>query len=783
MNIHLSTKLLPAFITFLLFVIILSPAAVSQQKPTITIAVVKDGPGRYQDILTEMKSELAHLVGDRGTVLFDEKPAYDAQWNPDRMRTVIESAMKNPDVDYVVGFGYLIAQAALRPDLKLDKPMIIATVMNGDVPKVEYIPDSKPLKKNLSLLLFPTEADPDVTILSSIRPIKKLHFALNDVDAGNLVDLGKLLRSSSQKYGIEISVLPVRSDIGNVLSMVDASVEAVLFLQTPRLTYAQRMELADSLTARGILTFSGMGRSDVEAGMLATAKPDMTREIARRTALNLQQLYEGSSTQELPVYLLPDSEFIINGKTARVLGYVPSYDVRVSATFIHGSPVEEGKQSLTLGSAMAMAEKGNSELMIVTARTETFLSEKNIARSPMLPQIGLNGNFDYFDNNLVGDLIPDQFASVGVGLSQMLYDDEIISGFRSSSRQYDAAELRRESARLDILLAASQSYLRLVRAGLLYKIDMDNLRITEDNLKLARMRVNVGNSGRDEVFRWEAETATRRSRALVTEARMEANRIDLNQVLGVKQDARWQTEEIAVGSDELYFMNGALDYVLKSAHDFERFRNASVTLALEYSPEAKGIRKKMEAQEILLGQSERSYYLPKLSTNLGYNYIFYQSPDVPQLGQDNMHIGVTASLPLFEGTRRIHQVERNQAVLNELSATLLLTNQLIEQQTRTALRSVEAAAANIKYSAIAASSSKKNFEVVQEKYANGIVSITDLLEAQNTSFAAQQSAASAVYNVLLKIAEYQRAVSFFSEEKSDEERNVYMSRLNVEMNK
>jgi outer membrane protein TolC len=75
-----------------------------------------------------------------------------------------------------------------------------------------------------------------------------------------------------------------------------------------------------------------------------------------------------------------------------------------------------------------------------------------------------------------------------------------------------------------------------------------------------------------------------------------------------------------------------------------------------------------------------------------------------------------------------------------------------------------------------------NLEVVREKYANGIASITDLLSAQNSSFIADQNSISAIYTFLRDLVLYQRAISFFTVTKTQEETDEFIKKFNQDMN-
>ena len=92
--------------------------------------------------------------------------------------------------------------------------------------------------------------------------------------------------------------------------------------------------LFEALTARGVPTYGLAGHADVEAGALAARTPDIIQLVARRAALNLNELIRGGSTADMPVLLDAEPELLANGRTAVALNYVPTYETLVTARFL-----------------------------------------------------------------------------------------------------------------------------------------------------------------------------------------------------------------------------------------------------------------------------------------------------------------------------------------------------------------------------------------------------------------------------------------------------------------
>jgi outer membrane protein TolC len=319
----------------------------------------------------------------------------------------------------------------------------------------------------------------------------------------------------------------------------------------------------------------------------------------------------------------------------------------------------------------------------------------------------------------------------------------------------------------------------LVLARVLTKIQSQNVRLTEDNLDLAKLRVNVGYSGRDEVFRWETQLATNRSSLIDQFMESEQRRIDLNNVLGVNQGLRWQPVEIDVDPDTFYFLAGRLDAVYDDPAEWTKFREYMITYAHGNSPEIKFLSKLSEAQGIQVGQRKRRWFLPVFALDFTYNYEVDRSPDLMEgIDQDSYWLGVTATYPVFNGAERYYSVKREQAVLQGIDRQMQNQRNLVERRTRTSLRRIESSFPIIRFQRIAADNARQNLRLVQDKYAQGLVDVTELLDAQNSAFTADQSAAASVYAFLIDLVEFQRSISFFEDEKTQEERDALENQIN-----
>jgi translation elongation factor EF-4 len=78
-----------------------------------------------------------------------------------------------------------------------------------------------------------------------------------------------------------------------------------------------------------------------------------------------------------------------------------------------------------------------------------------------------------------------------------------------------------------------------------------------------------------------------------------------------------------------------------------------------------------------------------------------------------------------------------------------------------------------------ADAARRNFELVQDSYGRGVVSIIDLLDAQNAALEAELAAADALYQFFDDLLTHQRSVNRFDFFATPQENEAWLERLDA----
>jgi outer membrane protein TolC len=141
-------------------------------------------------------------------------------------------------------------------------------------------------------------------------------------------------------------------------------------------------------------------------------------------------------------------------------------------------------------------------------------------------------------------------------------------------------------------------------------------------------------------------------------------------------------------------------------------------------------------------------------------------------------VGIQASLPLFAGGERAARRSQAEMELQRQRTERAALSKRIEQRVRSALHDTGASFTAIGLARQSADAARRNFELIQDSYGRGVVSIIDLLDAQNAAVNAEAAAANAINDFLLDLMDVERAVGAFGFFVTPAERQDYFDRLN-----
>jgi outer membrane protein TolC len=778
------------------------------QSPRLVIGVVSDGPGAGAPRIDEFRDEITRLLGSDYAVEFPSAKTQTGDWSAASVEGALDRLFLDPEVDVVLALGVLSSNAAAR------RPTLPKTTLAPYVidPELQGIPQelrrgaptggdvqrsySVSGRENLVYVAIGHDALGDIEAFREVVPFRRLAVLAMDSLLQGVPGLEERFRARVAPLQLDVAVVPVRDSLEDAVARISTDAEAVYV--TPLMQFAAGgvERLSRLLIERKLPSFSTVGRKEVLEGLLVgrALDTDVSR-LARRSAINLQLILGGARAAELPVDFDHSERLTLNMATARAIDARLTWSTLTEAELLQDTerPLE---RRISLGDVVQEAERANLDLAAADRTVASGLQDVRLARSNLLPQLEASGQDVVIDR----DRASSSFGSMGqnqvsgsLTFTQLLYSEQARAGYFAEQRLQEARERERATLRLDVILEAAQTYLDVLRAKTAERIRRDNLELTRRNLERARTRLELGAAGPGEVYRWQSQIANNRKDLIAASAVRNQAEIALNRVLNRPLEEGFSTVEASLDDPDLAFNYESLRPFIDNRQGFALFRRFVTGEALEASPELSRLDRYIEAQNRQILATKRAFYVPTVGAQADLTGFKNSGPgssnplidiappeiELTQPNNLNWSVGVSASLPLFQGGALRARRTQAEIDLDELTIQREAARQRVEQRVRSAMHATMASWAGIDLARQAAEAARNNFELVADAYGEGLVDIINLLDAQNQALTADLAAATAVYDFLYDLMGVQRASGEFDFFRSPDDRARFLDQMRI----
>ena len=404
-------------------------------------------------------------------------------------------------------------------------------------------------------------------------------------------------------------------------------------------------------------------------------------------------------------------------------------------------------QPLTLEQAVQIAKKNAYEVLLAEQDVEFAKGGVAQAKSALLPKLNATANYTRFTSEITAVLDPKQppivirpldQTSIGLQLIQAI-DVWGVSGLAlSGARALEGAALASLVAALnDVGLRAKTTFMDVLRTDELLQVAEERVVNVSEQLRVARVRNEAGETARFDVIRFEAELAAaeqERLQALNNTLLAEAS---FNQALA--RDVSTPVE--LVPPAELIRVSASLEQLTE--------------VAKKARPELIAAQRRLDYQNrVRRAQEKRN--LPALNLTGNFNY----DPEGSGLGAatDSLSATLQLSMPIFDGGLNRSLVK--QARANEDKAKIFLDQATlgVTLEVRQAYLNMQSAEARIQTAARALDSAREALRVANLRYQEGVGTPVELSDANTQFVAARTAVVDAIYAYRIAVANLQRAI-------------------------
>lgn len=768
-----------------------SPGTSRGQSDPVVVAIVFDGPWEQNDEMRELfQGEILALTEGEFDVEFPADKMIEADWTVTRVRDGLDQLLNDGEVDLVIAVG-LVASQQLALWGPLPKPAIAPFAVHDELLGLPRDGNSSGVT-NLNYLTHPAQYRRDLEVFQRVVPFDHLVVLYFP----RLLDASPVRRREMERealqMGITVSFLPVEAPVEVALDALPPDTDAVYLPPLLHLTPAETDRLYQGLIERRLPSLAMMGRREVERGAMVTLTPDnVFARLARRTALNVQRILLGEPPGEIPVDFRIEERLLINLDTARAIARFPPFQVLIEAELLgEEEPID---RELTLTRAIDEAVTANLDLAASERGVLAGYQETGRARSTLFPQLEATSLSTWIDEDRAAASFGLQAQRTSTGtlrLSQLLYSEPAWANLDVQRHLQRAREFDGDALRLDVVQATATAYLNVLQAKTAERIERDNLALTRANLEMARSRREIGIANPAEVFRWESEVSLSHRRVVDARALTRKAEIELNRLLHRPLDERLATVDVSLEDPLLTPGDSRFFRYIRDPLTFEVFADLMVSDGLAEAPELRRLEAAIAANERLLRSATRAFYTPVLAlqgqldrqleesgAGIGQSLALGTRLDLPTADDTDWSLGLSLSIPVWTSGAR--SADRNQAreELAQLRYQRAAVAERVEQRIRNALEAVQASYSGIQLARAGATAANRSLDLVSDGYARGVVSILDLLDAQNAALTADLAQAASKYQFLIDVMELERAANQIDFFQTPADREAWFQRL------
>ena len=381
---------------------------------------------------------------------------------------------------------------------------------------------------------------------------------------------------------------------------------------------------------------------------------------------------------------------------------------------------------LSLKDCKEMALRTDEDMKIADNHVSQSILDKGVAKSAYFPKIdGVGSAFYLTPNSSMGDMMEMQMRGVylaGFSLTQPIYTGgKIINANKLAKLGEEVNKDQLEAMRMNIIADAEKSYWMYI--AVLSKIDMiQSYLIQLDSIyNFTKSAYELGLTTSLSLSRVDTKRSELQYRLRQAQSGEELCRLALCRIIGVEEN-------------ELIVPTENLDTDIPSPVGF---------IGIESRPELHMSQKNVEAKKYDVKMT-LSDYLPTIGLQLGWNAFgnlkmksFAQGPDgnyypyTSSIDYRGFVGAVSVSVPIFHWGEGYKKVKKAKIEVENARLSLEKNRKLMELEAHQAYNNYTDGVELIKSAEKAFEEAQQNLDMMQEQYEHGLMTLTDLLDAQS----------------------------------------------------
>ena len=422
-------------------------------------------------------------------------------------------------------------------------------------------------------------------------------------------------------------------------------------------------------------------------------------------------------------------------------------------TFVFGVNAQEVKK-LSLKEAINYALQNKADARKAKLKVENSDYQIQEVRSRALPQITANGNLTY--NPVIQTTVIDGesfgqpgttiqaafgqkwISTAGVSLTQALFDQTVFTGLKAAKSTREFYQINEQLTEEQVIERVANNYYQVY-------VQRQKLIVIDNTYKNTNKVKDIIKGQYDN--------------GLAKKIDLDRISVKISNIITLRQQV---LNAVAIQENALKFYMG-MPIETKIEIPDTAFEITSTSLSEIPNTANRTEYLLLKKQEQLLGYQKKAFeaaYYPTLSLSAGYNYIG-QGPQIP-LGakpadgvywSDFSSIGLNLRVPIFTGFGTKAKVKQADIELQSIQEDLNDTKLALDLSFANAKAQIDNSLTTINSQKENAQLAKEVLDNTRNNYLQGLASLTDLLDAENSLTEAQNNYTTAILDY--KLAEIQ----------------------------
>jgi outer membrane protein len=406
----------------------------------------------------------------------------------------------------------------------------------------------------------------------------------------------------------------------------------------------------------------------------------------------------------------------------------------------------EEKLQMKLMDCIKMAIDTNP--IVIKANQNIVIANSQLTQSASLfwPNVKINGQFNV--TNATSTTISGGSGSVTTQPSKSSYlgtlavNQTIFDSFKTwynykyALTQLSIAEYNLIQIENELALNVANEYFNTLTSQKMYELNRVLLQQSIKHLEQAQANYEAGITAKADVFSAKVRVTEAKVNLLDAESDLKIKVAQLKSDIGMKRDTNIEIAEEIMETEKKLTLE------------------ESITNGIEQRPELKKILAAIEGQEKLLSLAKVNSAV-QFNIGVGLNFDFARDPGT---SQKSYTASAVLSVPLFDGFSSEAKVDETEARLVSYEADRTDIEKQISLDVETAYYTLETAIAKIELTTEQAEEARKNLDVSEGRYAAGVSSFQELLDAQIAYKQSMTNLITSRYNYQISLYTFKKAL-------------------------